>query len=169
VHPVKATLTVAAGAYGVFCAIRPSAYGFLDGVDLIFHEAGHVIFGVLGDIPGVLGGTVMQLLIPAGIAAYFVHQRQAHSATVTLVWLAQSLFNVSVYVRDARAQALPLLGGGEHDWNYLLGRTHLLSWDQGIGVLVYAVGLAALLTAIVGGLALSLETPAETMGKGAAG
>ena len=30
---------------------------------------------------------------------------------VTLFWVGQSLFNVSVYVKDARAQALPLLGG----------------------------------------------------------
>jgi hypothetical protein len=158
VNLIKLGATIAAGAYGVACALRPTTYGFLDGVDLIFHEAGHVIFSVLGEIPGLLGGTVMQLLIPAGAAAGFLHQRQPHSATVTLVWLAQSFFNVSVYVRDARAQALPLLGG-EHDWNSLLGRARLLPWDQVIGGAVYALGLAALLVAILGGVILSRDTP----------
>jgi hypothetical protein len=74
-----------------------------------------------------------------------------------------------VYVRDAREQALPLLGGGEHDWNYLLRRADLLSWNQGIGALVHGVGLATLLTGILGGLALSLERRPDATGKGAAG
>src|SRR5437762_6444927 len=26
--------------------------------------------------------------------------------------------------QDARAEQLPLVGGGEHDWNYLLGAAH---------------------------------------------
>jgi len=39
---------------------------------------------------------------------------------VALWWVAQNLWNISVYVKDARAEELPLVGGGEHDWNYLL-------------------------------------------------
>ncbi len=163
---VRAGLTLLLGAYGVLCALRPSAYGFLDGVDLIFHEAGHIVFAVLGHFVGVLGGTLMQLIIPAAIAVYFLQQRQGHAATVTLVWLAQSLFNVSVYVRDARVQALPLLGDGLHDWNYLLAGLHLLAWDRAISGLVYLLGLVTLLAAIIGGLALSFDSREEEMAEG---
>ncbi len=47
--------------------------------------------------------------------------------------VAQNLWKVAVYVQDARAEELPLVGGGEHDWNYLLGRLGLLNQDRLIG------------------------------------
>jgi hypothetical protein len=128
-------------------------------VDLVFHEAGHVFFGLFGEFIGILGGSLMQVLIPAGIVAYFVWHRQHYSAAVALFWVAQSLFNVSVYVKDARAQALPLLGGEDtlHDWNYLLARLNLLRWDQALGNAVYAAGLVALAVSVLWGLSCSQE------------
>jgi len=134
------------GIYGIVCAASPSTYRFLDRVDLVFHEAGHVFFGLLGEFVGILGGSLMQVLIPAAIVAYFVWHRQPYSAAVTLFWVAQSLFNVSVYAKDARAQDLPLLGGEDtlHDWNYILGRLNLLRWDQALGNVIYTVGLVTL-------------------------
>jgi hypothetical protein len=76
--------------------------------------------------------------------------------------VGQSLFNVSVYVRDARAQALPLLGGEDalHDWNWLLDTLHLLRWDQAIGASIYMAGLLAVVASVVGGLYFSLEDQA---------
>jgi hypothetical protein len=81
---------------------------------------------------------------------------------VTLFWVSQSLFNVSVYVKDARAQALPLLGGDGviHDWNWLLGRFGLLSWDQVIGGAIYTMGVLVLAVSILGGLYHSLNDQA---------
>ena len=60
---------------------------------------------------------------------------------MALWWVAQNLWNVAVYVQDARAEELPLVGGGEHDWNYLLGRLGLLQQDQLIGGGVRMVGI----------------------------
>src|SRR3989454_2304072 len=65
--------------------------------------------------------------------AYFWRQGDRHASMVALWWVAQNLWNVSVYVQDARAEQLPLVGGGEHDWNYLLGTLGLLNQDQLIG------------------------------------
>ena len=69
----------------------------------------------------------------------------ANAVMVALWWVAQNLWNVAVYVQDARAEELPLVGGGEHDWSYLLGRLGLLNQDHRIGegirvlrILVYA-------------------------------
>jgi hypothetical protein len=150
------------GAYGVVCAINPKNYRFLDGVDLVFHEAGHVIFGFFGEFIGILGGSLLQVLIPAIVTGYFLWHHQRWSGMVTLFWVGQSLFNVSVYVKDARAQALPLLGGADvlHDWNWLLGTLHLLRWDQAIGALIYMAGLLAVVVSVVGGLYFSLEDQA---------
>ena len=147
------------GLYGAVCAASPGTYRFLDRVDLVFHEAGHFIFGLFGEFIGILGGSLTQVLIPAIVVGYFFLHQQPYSAAVTLFWVAQSLFNVSAYVRDARAQVLPLLGGEGtlHDWHYLFGRLHLLNWDQALGNLVYLVGLAALIASVLGGFYYSLE------------
>jgi hypothetical protein len=147
------------GLYGVVCAFNPTTYRFLDRVDLVFHEAGHLIFGFFGEFIGMLGGSLMQVLIPFVVTGYFILNNQRWSGMVTLFWVGQSLFNVSVYVKDARAQTLPLLGGEDviHDWNWLLGTLHLLRWDQAIGALLYMAGLLALVASVVGGLYYSLE------------
>src|SRR5207249_11631613 len=66
-------------------------------------EFGHPLFGAFGEFIGFLGGTLMQLLMPAIFVAYFWRRGDRHAAMVALWWVAQNLWNVSVYVRDARA------------------------------------------------------------------
>jgi len=68
----KAGSIVPVGIYGVVCALDPTIYRFLDRVDLVFHEAGHVIFGFFGEFIGLLGGSLMQVLIPAIVTGYFI-------------------------------------------------------------------------------------------------
>jgi hypothetical protein len=162
VNYVKVGFIGVIGAYGVLCALSPNTYRWLDLVNLVFHEAGHAVFGFLGDFLGVLGGTLMQLLIPAIATGHFLLNGQRWSGMVTLFWVSQSLFSVSVYVKDARVQALPLLGGDGviHDWNWLLGRLGLLSWDQVIGSVIYTMGLLVLTFSILGGLYFSLSDQA---------
>ncbi|MCX5975254.1 MAG: hypothetical protein NTV33_00085 [Coprothermobacterota bacterium] len=141
--------------YGIFLAASPETYRFLDRVDLVFHEAGHWIFRAFGPTLTVLGGTLMQLLIPTLLAGYFLLRRSFYSASVMLFWLGQSFFNVSVYARDARAMALPLLGGGGHDWNWLLSQAGLLAQDQAVANAFFGVGLAFLILSMAGSLYFS--------------
>jgi hypothetical protein len=159
---LKVGFTGVIGIYGLVCALDPVTYRWLDLVNLVFHEAGHMIFGFFGEFVGILGGSVMQVLIPAIVTGYFVLYDQRWSGMVTLLWVSQSLFNVSVYVRDAGAQTLPLLGGEDavHDWHWLLGRLGLLSWDQAIGGLVYTGGLLVLAVSVLGGLYFSVNDQA---------
>jgi hypothetical protein len=129
--------------------LRTGAYTWLDSLDLAIHEAGHVIFGIGGEFAGLVGGTLAQLLIPSLFIVALWKAGDRHGATVPLWWLGQNLWNISVYVRDARAQELPLLGGGEHDWFLILDRFHALHHDaalgratHGLGVLIYAGSIA---------------------------
>lgn len=156
---LRSGITLLVGGYGIACALDPKAVRALDYVNLVFHEAGHPLFGLFGEFLGALGGSLMQVLVPLGLAAYFYLHRQPWSSTVLLGWLGQSLFNVSVYVKDARARALPLLGDdpSAHDWGYILGGLGLRESDQAIGNLVYALGLLALAVSILGGLHLARE------------
>jgi len=162
-NPIKAWFISLVGIYGVISAASPGTFRFLDRVDLVFHEAGHVIFGFFGEFIGILGGSLIQVLIPAGIVVYFAVHQQKYSAAVTLFWVAQSLFNVSVYAKDARARVLPLLGDdiSAHDWHNVLGRLHLLNWDQVIGNLVYTMGLLALAASVLGGFYFSRDASTE--------
>ena len=82
--------------------------GFIHGVDLVFHEAGHVIFGLFGELVAVLGGSLNQVLIPLIATVAFLRTRQWGSAAVTLWWTGQSLTDVAIYAADGRAKALPL-------------------------------------------------------------
>lgn len=150
---VRMGLTVVLAVYGFICLRHPENYRLLDSVNLAFHEAGHVFFGLFGEFVGFLGGTLMQLIVPAAFVIYFFRRSDHHSASVVLWWFAQNLWNISVYVGDARSQVLPLLGGGEHDWAYLLGRLNLLDFDQTLGRAIHTIGVVIFFGSIIWGIA----------------
>lgn len=123
---------------------------FIHGIDLVFHEAGHVIFGFFGEFLAVLGGSLMQVLIPVIATAAFVRTRQWASAAVTLFWTGQALTDVAIYAADGRARALPLLAEGLiHDWHYLLGRLGLLQSAESIGRTIFALGALTMIASLV--------------------
>ena len=125
---------------------EPSGFllGILDGANLIFHEAGHIFFSPFGDFLQYLGGSLMQVLIPVVCAVYFWLHLQRSASAVTIFWTGESTTNVAIYVADARRMELPLIGG-DHDWNYLLGRLNLLNQADALGRLVFASGVLAIL------------------------
>jgi hypothetical protein len=146
----------------LFLLLHPDHYGVLDSLDLAIHETGHLVFGPFGEFIGFLGGTLMQLIVPSAFGGYFLHRGDRHAATVTLWWLAQNLWNVSVYIRDARAQELPLVGGGEHDWTYLLDTLNLLERDLSIGRAVHLLGVVLFILSVIWGVTTAGEAAAET-------
>src|SRR5436190_2939786 len=150
-------LTVVLALYAIPLMRHPESGGLLDGIDLAIHETGHLVFGIFGEVIGVAGGTLFQLIVPVTFVLYFAKRGDRHAATVPLWWVAQNLWNISVYVRDARVQELPLVGGGEHDWAYLLGRFGLLAHDQGIGRGVHAFGTLLCIAAVATGIKFALE------------
>jgi len=158
----KAAFSALLAGYGVICARSVDEGSFLDRVDLIAHEAGHLLFGYFGEFIMVIGGTIGQLLVPAGIVAYFLMREEFFSATVALFWVGQNLLNISVYVKDAAAMELPLvnIGGGDgiHDWNWLLLKFNLIHHDQAIGTMVYGLGVLIMVVAVGLGFWVSYES-----------
>ena len=124
---------------------------FLDYVNLAFHEAGHLLFAAFGSTLHVLGGTLGQLLVPLLLAGWFVvREARPFAAAVCVWWAGESLVNVARYMADARALQLPLVGGGDHDWNELFYRFGLLSepavasvsaWTHRLGGFTMVAGL----------------------------
>ena len=148
----RLALTLVLAVYGFRLLLHPDGGSIVDNIDLPIHETGHIVFGPFGDFVQFLGGTLFQLIMPAAFVIYFFRRHDRHAASVALWWVAQNLWNISVYVRDARAQELPLVGGGEHDWAYLLGRLGRMKQDQAIGHSVWKVGVVLYVIAIAGGL-----------------
>lgn len=134
---------------------------FLDLVNLAFHEAGHLFFAPLGTTMHFLGGTLGQLAVPAGLAGYFVRfRREPFAAAACCWWLGENFVNISVYMSDARDLALPLVGGGDHDWNNLfyvfglLGQDSVAAvsaWTHRFGTLMMVAALAWLGTFLLSG------------------
>ena len=121
----------------------------LDAIDLVFHEAGHTLTVFFGEFVYVLGGTLGQLLVPVLLSLAFFVKQDWLGTLIMLWWAGQSLVNVGIYVADARAQELPLLVDGGHDWAYLLGKLHLLQFDELIGEAFNLTGLVIMIAAII--------------------
>ncbi len=120
----------------------------MDFANLAFHEFGHLAFAPFGSTMHYLGGSLFQLLVPAGLAVYFVvRQGQPLGAAFCVWWVGESLINVAIYMADARALALPLVGGGDHDWNELFFRFGLLAEPsvERVAGATHAAGVAAML------------------------
>ncbi len=153
----RAVLTLVLAIYGYLCLRNPGEYRWLDSLDLAIHETGHLVFMFGGETLTILGGTVFQLIVPAAFAVALWRAGDRHGATVPLWWLGQNCWNISVYIRDARAQELPLVGGGEHDWAALLSQWGLMSRDGQIADAVHLLGVITYLAAIGGGWVLLRE------------
>jgi hypothetical protein len=123
-------------------------YHFLDGVNLAFHEAGHLFFGLLGRTLHFLGGTLGQLFFPVACIVHFLRQDRPFEAAVCAVWLGESGMYAAEYIADARVQALPLVGGHVHDWNWLLRRAGLLAQAERLGALVHVLSSGVVLGAL---------------------
>lgn len=133
--------------------------------NLVFHEAGHVVFRPLGRFMTILGGSLLQVLVPLiCMVAFLTRHRDTFGASVTLWWAGQSLIDLAPYINDARAQQLILLGGvtgrdrpGYHDWNNLLGDLGWLSYDHFLAKLAHSSGSTLIVLSLFWGLYLILR------------
>jgi hypothetical protein len=125
--------------------------------NLVFHEAGHVLFSLFGRFMTVLGGSLLQFLVPIVLAVAFLRQKTPFGAIVCAWWAGENLVDVAPYIADARALELVLLGGRTgaevegHDWEYLLTQLGWLHLDRTLGLAVHRAGLAMMFAALVWG------------------
>ena len=148
---LKRFLILFVGGYFAYGGLTSRSW-LMNSADLGLHEVGHVVFGIFGDYIGMWGGTLMQLLFPLAIAIHFFSRKNDFSAYVLLCWFGQNFFHIAPYIKDARAQALPLVGGVIHDWHYILSRAGLLNADQWIGNIVWAAGFAVIVYSVIMGM-----------------
>jgi len=130
----------------------------LDNVHLPIHEGGHLLFGWLGETLGLWGGTLLQLIVPALLAASFVVRRELPGTAFCTFAFFHSLTGVATYMADALRQELPLVTVGapadeaQHDWVRIFSSlgvlphaiqigdaTRLIAWAGMVGSVLWLV------------------------------
>ena len=125
--------------------------------NLVFHEAGHVLFSPFGRFLTVLGGSLFQFALPLGIAIAFLVQQNPFGAVVCTWWAGENLIDVAPYIADARALQLVLLGGKTgaevqgHDWEYILATLGWMRFDRALGLWAHRIGLLMMIGALIWG------------------
>lgn len=155
---------------GFFAFVRGTRVPMLGLVDLGFHEFGHMVTYWLPDVITASMGSITQVMVPVGLAVYFLwFRKDALGGGMCLAWAATSAQNASAYIADAPYQTLHLIGG-IHDWAFVLGPEHLnmLGSAHTIAAAVKGSGFLLLFAGIaicVRGLLRPAPEPSEPLEK----
>jgi hypothetical protein len=143
---------------------------FLHMINLPFHEAGHIIFSPLGRFMTILGGSLMQVLVPliCGAALYFQND-DAFGAALCVWWMGENLVDLAPYINDARALNLMLLGGPAnavegHDWEAILTSLGWLHLDHTLANGAHLIGAGMMWGALVGAALATARLPSRLDG-----
>ena len=154
----------------VFAAGADAIMGsFLHNVDLVFHEAGHVVFSPFGRFLTVLGGSLLQVIIPIVCAVALIRTSGDRvGAALCAWWAGQNLVDLAPYIGDARALQLPLLGGRTgaevegHDWEWILTSLGWLQHDRALASAAHVIGSLVMIAALAWGALVLLQSPAPS-------
>lgn len=132
---------------------------FMHKINLVFHEAGHVLFRPFGWFMTILGGSLFQLLMPLIVMlSFIIVNRDNFAAAISLWWLGQSFLDLAPYIGDALDQRMVLLGGhtgadapGNHDWNNILVEFNRLEKSHDYANIAELCGTILIITAMVWG------------------
>ena len=124
----------------IYAAFNSGEFLILDYANLMIHEVGHPAFSWAGYYTTILGGTLMQLIVPIACTLVFIRRGETTAVAATAFWTFENLLYVAAYMADARRSAIPLVGADESDWTILF--THwgviqhdltIAAWTRGIG------------------------------------
>lgn len=128
-------------------------YFVMDNLTLIIHEAGHTIFGIFGwRFLTVLGGTLLQILIPFFIFIISWRNRKIIASQTSLYWLGFAWLDSAAYSADAYTQDLPLIGNlpkSSHDFLNILSDMNILNHYMSVAWIMFGIGCLILISAIL--------------------
>ena len=132
--------SLAFAAFMLYARANTSGFLFIDNANLMVHEVGHTMFSWAGYYTTILGGTLLQVIVPLACTLFFIRKGQTTAVACTAFWLSENLLYVATYMADARRSALPLVGSDESDWTILFTHWGVLqndltiaAWTRGIG------------------------------------
>src|SRR6185503_6963725 len=66
-----------------------------------------------------------------------------------LIWFFENFLNIARYMADARVLQLPLVGGGDHDWNTILARWDILMYETRIATALRIIGWIGIVASVL--------------------
>jgi hypothetical protein len=128
----------------------PFVLWVIDTINLFIHEAGHLFLRPFGMTLHLLGGSLLQCLLPL-LLALVTYRQNPSQVAYPAFWFGENLINVSIYIKDAPYRQLKLIASGLiHDWHWLLSGDAGLS--EPLGGAVFLLGTIVCITAIVTGV-----------------
>lgn len=122
-------------------------------VTLIIHEGGHTIFGIFNwRFLTILGGSLMQWLIPFAIAVSAWRRKQVYLTQFGLFWLSFAWFHAAAYCMDAYYQNLPLIGNlpkSAHDYTNMLSMLKILHKYEIVAWIMFGIAFTILVLSLV--------------------
>jgi hypothetical protein len=128
---------------------------FIHLINLVFHEAGHILFAPFGTFMMTLGGSLLQVIVPIACAwAFLFQQEDPFAASVCMWWCGESLLDLAPYIDDARSLQLMLLAGPAaevegHDWEAILMALGWLHLDHAIAKSAWYCGALLMMGALL--------------------
>ncbi|MRR12375.1 hypothetical protein EG835_07910, partial [bacterium] len=146
-HILGVTVCLAIGWFGIIHGLRipvvaDASYGF--------HEFGHLMTWFLPEVYRAMMGSLFQVLIPFGLAAYFLlFQRDLLAVALMLGWTGLSAHETSAYIADAAAQTIKISPYHvAHDWALALTELGRLGAADELAWIVQAFALLCVLVAM---------------------
>ena len=164
---VNAVIKITIGSLLAISALKQvigqETWWFIQNVNLIFHEAGHVIFMFFGETLHILGGSLLEVTVPIIVTIHFYRSQQFFSASCTSWWTTTAFLSVAIYAGDASKRALPLITRdvSTHDWYNLLLKFNLLRYEDWFA---YTFTICALISIFMIGYLLSKDKDVRSLG-----
>ena len=136
------------GAFLLYAAMHPNGFLLFNYANLMFHEAGHSVFGWADYYTRVLGGTLGQLIAPFVCTTIFVRRGETTAVAFCAFWFFENFLDIATYMGDARRSALPLVGGDESDWTVLFTHWGVLGYDRTIASVMRGLGWMGMLAVV---------------------
>lgn len=142
-------------AFLLYAALNSGQFLFIDNVNLVIHEGGHLLFSWHGPTMTLWGGTLLQWLVPFLLAAYFLMRRQTAAYVFSLFFFFENWLYTATYMADARTQVLPLVGVGDmeseesmHDFFRIFSQLAVLDHDTQIAAFFRFFGWLGMISCV---------------------
>lgn len=146
-HIIGVAVCLVVGWFGLVQGVRipvlaDASYGF--------HEFGHLMTWFLPDSYRALMGSLFQVLVPLGLAGYFLlFQRDMLGVSLMLVWTSVSAGETSAYIGDAVSRTIQISPYHiEHDWAFALEALGRLSAADELAWVIQAAAIVCMLAAM---------------------
>lgn len=147
-------------ALNVFRLIN-SAIFFI--IETPMHEFGHFALMPLGKMASIFGGSLMEVLIPGALFAFFLSKRCPLLSSYMLFFVGRNLIYIAWYMSTARVRenflALSIDQNPDmHDWFQLFSAWGVLEQDRTIAMVTRAGGIGVMIISLIFMLFLSKQS-----------